>query len=271
MTRRERLENKQQRRLEWADKADDRSEAAFARADSIAKNIPFGQPILVGHHSERHARADQKRIHGAMDKGCAEASLARHHRARADGLEHQLATSIFSDDADALDQLAEKIAAGERRRERMKEINAAFRKAPGADKAAKLAALVAAGTITEDEGLGIARTFAIAHWEKAPFPSYALTNLGANIRRMEERVEEIKRRQQRAAEADAAGGVVVVDLGATEGGAAYVRVTFADKPDRSILDELRAAGFRWGGGSWVGLREKLPASVQAETETAAPL
>lgn len=43
----------------------------------------------------------------------------------------------------------------------------------------------------------------------------------------------------------------------------YVRVTFPEKPDREVLDSLRAAGFRWGAGSWVGRRDAVPASVHA--------
>ena len=41
----------------------------------------------------------------------------------------------------------------------------------------------------------------------------------------------------------------------------YVRVTFAEKPARTTLDALKAAGFTWGGGSWVGARAKLPAEI----------
>ena len=33
---------------------------------AVADNIPFGQPILVGHHSERHARRDAERIESGM-------------------------------------------------------------------------------------------------------------------------------------------------------------------------------------------------------------
>ena len=35
---------------------------------AIADGIPFGQPILVGHHSERHARRDAQRIENGMRK-----------------------------------------------------------------------------------------------------------------------------------------------------------------------------------------------------------
>lgn len=43
--------------------------SAFARrADELSQSFYMGQPILVGHHSERRARKDQERMHSAMDK-----------------------------------------------------------------------------------------------------------------------------------------------------------------------------------------------------------
>jgi hypothetical protein len=74
-----------------ADRLEDRREALDARAgrvgasalahlaeaDRIAKSRPFGQPILVGHHSERGARADQRRIERNMDRFCEEYGQAK--------------------------------------------------------------------------------------------------------------------------------------------------------------------------------------------------
>jgi len=51
--------------------------AALARADEIAASRPFGQPIIVGHHSERGARADQRRIERAMDRFAGEYGRSR--------------------------------------------------------------------------------------------------------------------------------------------------------------------------------------------------
>ncbi len=42
------------------------AEAATKAVSAIADNIPLGQPILVGHHSERHARRDAQRIENGM-------------------------------------------------------------------------------------------------------------------------------------------------------------------------------------------------------------
>lgn len=42
---------------------------AFANAArDISSNIPFGQPILIGHHSEKRARKDQERISSNIEK-----------------------------------------------------------------------------------------------------------------------------------------------------------------------------------------------------------
>ena len=37
-------------------------------ADRMASVIPFGQPILVGHYSEKSDRRDRSRMHSQMDK-----------------------------------------------------------------------------------------------------------------------------------------------------------------------------------------------------------
>jgi hypothetical protein len=49
------------------------------------------------------------------------------------------------------------------------------------------------------------------------------------------------------------------------GESGWAEVTFAEKPDREVLDSLKAADFRWSGGSWFGSASKLPESVKALT------
>lgn len=44
------------------------AESAHAGVEAITKHIPMGQPILVGHHSEKHARKDAERIENGMRK-----------------------------------------------------------------------------------------------------------------------------------------------------------------------------------------------------------
>jgi protein-L-isoaspartate O-methyltransferase len=74
----ERLENLSERRTQDADRA---QKAVHALADGI----PFGQPILVGHHSERHARKDAEKIENGMRKAVECWKAAQYWQDRAKG------------------------------------------------------------------------------------------------------------------------------------------------------------------------------------------
>jgi phospholipid N-methyltransferase len=62
----ERAEERADRFEDYSEKRRRDSEQAHAAVKQIADGIPLGQPILVGHHSERHARKDQERIENGM-------------------------------------------------------------------------------------------------------------------------------------------------------------------------------------------------------------
>lgn len=61
---------------------------ASAAVDVIAGNIPFGQPILVGHHSERRARKDAERIEAGMRKAVKMWETSEYWTQRAAGALH---------------------------------------------------------------------------------------------------------------------------------------------------------------------------------------
>ena len=84
----------------------ERAEAKAARLDNIASNrqkqgnafsetasriserFAHGQPILVGHHSERGARKDQDRIKSAMDNAAKAFNSIQYWNWKAEGVEH---------------------------------------------------------------------------------------------------------------------------------------------------------------------------------------
>lgn len=66
-----------------ADNATARAASASSRAHAIMDGIPFGQPILVGHHSERHARRDAERIDNAIRSTVEESRKAAYYQAKA--------------------------------------------------------------------------------------------------------------------------------------------------------------------------------------------
>jgi hypothetical protein len=248
------MENRLEKRLAWAEGRKEKAAEAFEAADRATEGIPFGQPILIGHHSEARHRAAIERSDNAMRRGSESVHMAEHHEEKAAGIERQLESSIFSDDPDAIEALTAKADAIDAGRARCKVVNAAFRQAQGENSAEKLAHMLQRGTISEKEATDAGRLFSLCPYEHQPYPAYHLTNLGAKARTARQRIEEVKARTERA---ESAGGVLIV----RHPEANWCTVTFAEKPDREILDALRTAGYRWGGGSWSGYLNKLPPTV----------
>ena len=179
---------------------------------------------------------------------------AKMHESKASGIENQLDRCIFSDDDNAAEAIAERIAANEAKREQMKKINALYRKG-------------------DAEGLAVfglnletlrARLKDAYSWCQQPHPAYELSNLGQRISGDKKRLEAIKMQAARKERAEAAGGVVIV-----RGARGYAQVTFAEKPEYSVIRALKDASFHWSGGSWFGQTANLPACVEALAPVAA--
>lgn len=64
----DRAENRSERFEQYSENRARDAEQAQQAVSAIADNIPLGQPILVGHHSEKRARRDAKRIENGMRK-----------------------------------------------------------------------------------------------------------------------------------------------------------------------------------------------------------
>jgi hypothetical protein len=79
----ERAEERADRFGEYAGSAAGRSHAAWQRSHQISERFAMGQPILVGHHSERGARRDQQRMDDAMRRSIAEDDKAGRWSGRA--------------------------------------------------------------------------------------------------------------------------------------------------------------------------------------------
>jgi hypothetical protein len=69
----------------YRDRRKAEAEAARAAVAAIADNIPLGQPILVGHHSEKHARKDAERIQNGMRRAVKLWETSNYWTARAAG------------------------------------------------------------------------------------------------------------------------------------------------------------------------------------------
>lgn len=177
MTRRERLERRAERLQGWADKRTTEAHAVLAAdRERYAGDVAFStQP---GHipERERYLRRTEQQFE-SLDKAESMAS-------RAAGIEEQLARSIYSDDVDAVEQLAARIERLEAERDRWKRYNAAARKGDPD----------AAECLDEKQRAEVVSLARIGYLgDKGTLPGYVLSNLGAEIRRNSQRLERLKR------------------------------------------------------------------------------
>lgn len=254
MTRRERLENKLAKRNEWAEKAEQKSHLEWEKSRELVKNITPGQPILVGHHSEKHHRKILERSEAAGFRAIDAEKLAKHHRDKAEGLSDYLESTIFDDDPDAIERIQLKIENLEKQHAIMLAVNKICRNKK-LDEFAKISAIVDLG-LTESAAREAVHPS--ENWQSVGFDSYVLSNNKANIRRYKERLVSLKKRQERKAAAEAAENGVFIETMSN----GFYRVTFAEKPEREIINSLKEAGFYWHGGCWRGERSKLPQAVE---------
>jgi hypothetical protein len=183
-TTRERREARAERLRGWADKREVSSTATLERARQMQDIIPFGQPILVGHHSERADRNYRDRIWSTMGRGVEDGRKADEMRSKAANIEAAADVAIYSDDVDAVERLEAKIAFLEAQRDRIKAFNVSCRK----------------GTPDEsllDEGQrgGLASVRKHCPYQlgkKGEMPGYELSNLSGNISRLRKRLETLR-------------------------------------------------------------------------------
>lgn len=156
---------------------------------------------------------------------------------------------ILSSDPNAVEQLSEKLAKLEAKRDKMKATNKAWREHLKGDDSA----LVALGYTAPEIGALIQRIAAAYSWEKQPFVGWELTNLGAQIRAVKDRINQVSRVQAQPEQTiKAENGIRYEDSPADN----RVRLFFPDIPSREIRASLKSNGFRWAPslGCWQAYR-----------------
>ena len=147
---------------------------------------------------------------------------------------------ISIDDPNAIQKLQDKLEMCEKSQKYMKEVNAYYRKNgtcegfPGME-AARAARL--------DESVRQAYS-----WDKQPFPSYALTNNSAEIRRLKQRIEKLTVNQEVGFVGwTFDGGEVVANSEENR-----LQILFDEKPDEQKRSALKGNGFKWSPsqGAW---------------------
>lgn len=246
----ERQERKKARLQKRAEKAKQEADQAYEATDRIAKSIPFGQPILVGHHSERGHRADLERIDRGMRKAIDKNREAEELLRRAEVVG---STGISSDDPEAVAKLGQKLELLLQKQDFMKRLNAAWRTAGKPEPYAPEATWeqVQQDAKIDPEALQQVRRDMARRWAwqpGAPFPAYALSNLSAEIRRVRTRIDDLQRSTERPAVVQDAGPCQVLENVAEN----RIQLVFPGKPPDATRALLKARGFRWSpqAGAW---------------------
>lgn len=184
MTYRDRREARAERLREWAEKRDVKADAAEAKTRQLADMIPFGQPILVGHHSEGRSRRDAERIQRGMSATVEHSRKADEMRSKADNIEAAAEHAIYSDDGDAIERLEGRIAELEAKRSRIKAYNTSCRK--GARDVALLS------DAEQADILNVAKHASFQLRENGAAPAYWLSNLSGNLNAQRKRLASLR-------------------------------------------------------------------------------
>lgn len=248
----ERREARIERLETRAAKASRESTSRLESARRGIEMIPPGQPILVGHHSERGHRRALEKHDVNMRKGIEAGKRAEALARRAKFAEAN--TAISADDPEALERLRVKRAACVAIVERMKRVNKAL--APlrkhGAEKIESVrAALVAAG---EPEAL-IEKALSPRTWawgmpdspDAFKHAKFSTTNDAAEIRRIDKRIKVLTELAETRPEEDQTFGEITVREEDNR-----VQIVFPSKPDDATRKVLKSHGFRWAPstGAW---------------------
>ena len=170
----EKKSKKIKRYKELAKKAREKGQEHRESSNKITDMIPTGQPILVGHHSEKKHRRDLQRSDNHMRKNLDYQKKAEYYEDKAKASENN--KSISSDDPEAITKLEEKLKNMEIKREKIKQYNKTAKKE-----------------------------------SKEKVDGYVLTNLNANIRATKKRIEKIKNIRARETKKEIINGITIVE------------------------------------------------------------
>ncbi len=184
---------------------------------------------------------------------------------------------ISADDPQAIQKLEAKLEKLQAAQETMKAVNAYYRKHKTLDGCPALSA----------ERIEAMKEEMSSQWhiQDKPYPSWALSNNNAEIRRIKGRIAELTKKQETAYSGwEFEGGTVEMNREDNR-----LQIFFEEKPDEKTRETLKESGFRWSpkAGAWQRqlndnaiyaadrlscikpLSGKSPVEIQKEARTAA--
>ncbi|MEZ9042759.1 DUF3560 domain-containing protein [Vibrio sp. 10N.247.311.47] len=249
----ERQEAKRDRLEERAAKAAAVSNERFNTASTLGKMLPFGQPILVGHHSEAKHRKHAESINTNMRKSVEAQDKAEYLSRRADSVG---SAGIASDDPEAVEKLKKKLEGLIKSHELMKAVNKIVRSSHMTEED-KIEYLVNTHGQTEERAKKLLRP--CEFFGKFGFDAYALQNSNANIRTTRKRLEHLEALHNEAplqGNGEAMG--TAWELYEEEG---RIKFSFDGIPAEEVRKKLKSNGFKWSRYSKAWVRKLTPNAV----------
>ena len=241
----DKIAQKQARYEELAEKASTDSDRLSKQSSDMISAIPMGQPILVGHHSERSDRRYRDRAWGKMEKAWELSKKADYYADKAKSVGK---SGISADDKNAIKKLSDKYNSIKRSHQRMLDANKII-KSKGTDEE-KQKKLIESGW-SEENAIKLTTP---SQWSgSVGFAGYQLTSNTAEMRRIIDRVIDIHSRSLKAVDMDA--NTDYSDYGfevERNTDINRLQLKFPGKPDASVREVLKSNGFRWSPreGAW---------------------
>ena len=233
----ERQQERKERYLQLAEQAEQESRSAWREADKMAEAIPMGQPILVGHHSERADRAFRDRIDRKHHKAVELDNKAEYYRHKAESVG---TGGISGLDPDAVVKLEKELEKRIKAQEEMKAANRAVKMKDVEKGNAKLREMG-----YTDSNISELRKPDFCG--RIGYPDYALQNNNASIRRIKERIADLQAAAENILEE------VETDLYTFKQEDGRYQFVFDGKPDDDVRTILKSNGFKWSPSrsAWV--------------------
>lgn len=223
----------------YADKAErlqDEANRLHENDNQLMSMFSNGQPVLVGHHSEKRQRTALKKSDQHMHKVIELNKKAEYYRKKSLIVNN----AISSDDSDAVQKLKAKLEKLEALQIKMKRINSEFRKG-GVD---------AITDASEAAKQRFKAAMLVDPYLKMPIESYMLTNNSAEIRRVKKRIEELQAKAQEVPRDTIEGDGYTVTENQEDN---RICVEFDLTPTRDARTILKQHGLKWSPSrsAWV--------------------
>ena len=211
-----------------ASKAKVEANQTHEKAQQMADVIPFGQPILTGHHSEKSDRSFRARIDKTYEKSFELSAKAEYYKKKAENTENPYA--ISSDDPEVVIKLKQKIEVLEKQREIVK------------------------GKTNEDIWKERGSPQSLQGWD---FKRVELESLSRKVSDAKKRIQDVERTKSIPARNETIKGVnLVVDQQDNR-----VKLFFPSIPSEETRKKLKSYGFHWSPQNKAWQRQTSNAAV----------